>query len=533
MDYSREAPPPFSRSEGSFDSLSESFTSSRFSSNKTAARRQKASVDEALLLSQATSQAMIAARSIVLSGGSQQTALSTAKAAAQSILVSNPSDSDTITGTGKSFLGRRKAKRQAEIVASMALLSVNNAIQAQQSGSPYQPNLQWDASMLVQQRIHSLVGIPNDASYVGPSESLVGHQSARSKNRRKSGNGEHRRKKGSRMQILMPTSTSQALPEPRSRAKDITARVPNTEPIYYASTSRAGQNQDELGQGQFSSSSEDEYYSRDDSTVGDSTIATNSFWGGGEDAMNRKVHSKKEIRGGCLQSSVDPLLFSLTNAFNCGLPPSCTAVSSRKTRSTMAEARDDDCEDDEQPEPHTKAQMGKARVDAIVLERSDDSESSASSAGILRDLWLKSSKTGRDLNNDTKKKMKSPKNSGEVHASMEEVVLRALSVRQDEHQDDIGREIEEKLRQRQTERQQQQQPATEATSGDPILRSRFDRHGEVFTGVHSSSAAPKTTIKIIGSPKKDTGAPSSPRRRKSRLQTFISVRKKNRETNNE
>jgi hypothetical protein len=99
---------------------------------------------EAMVLSQATSQAITAARSIMLAGGSENTALSTAKAAAQSILVPFATDQETGPST-LHFMGRRKARRQAEIVASMALLSVKNSIQMQTpnqfSGQWYEPNM--------------------------------------------------------------------------------------------------------------------------------------------------------------------------------------------------------------------------------------------------------------------------------------------------------------------------------------------------------------------------------------------------------
>lgn len=85
---------------------------------------------EAELISKATQTAIIAARSILMSGGTEESALKTAKAAAESVL--NPAGSDTETVSGRSSLGsafggrRRKAKRQAEVVASMALMSATS-----------------------------------------------------------------------------------------------------------------------------------------------------------------------------------------------------------------------------------------------------------------------------------------------------------------------------------------------------------------------------------------------------------------------
>jgi len=89
---------------------------------------------EAEVLSRATSQAIIAARSILLSGGSQATALSTAKAAALSVLMPTTlglENTNHLTAMGRQMINRRKAKRQADVVASMAYLSVKNAIQPQ------------------------------------------------------------------------------------------------------------------------------------------------------------------------------------------------------------------------------------------------------------------------------------------------------------------------------------------------------------------------------------------------------------------
>eukprot|EP00545_Synedropsis_sp_CCMP1620_P000718 CAMPEP_0119022442 /NCGR_PEP_ID=MMETSP1176-20130426/28048_1 /TAXON_ID=265551 /ORGANISM="Synedropsis recta cf, Strain CCMP1620" /LENGTH=540 /DNA_ID=CAMNT_0006977303 /DNA_START=41 /DNA_END=1660 /DNA_ORIENTATION=+ len=87
---------------------------------------------DARLLSHATNQATIAARSILVSSGTEETALKTAKAAAQSVLFAHH-DSQISKGPKGMFL-KRKIKKQAEVVASMALVSATNAIR----------NNQWD-----------------------------------------------------------------------------------------------------------------------------------------------------------------------------------------------------------------------------------------------------------------------------------------------------------------------------------------------------------------------------------------------------
>jgi len=79
---------------------------------------QHTSTDDAVIISQATAQAAQAAKAILNAGGSELTALKTAKAAAVSALMPQ---SDEVAGIGSSFLRRRKMKRQAEVVASMAL----------------------------------------------------------------------------------------------------------------------------------------------------------------------------------------------------------------------------------------------------------------------------------------------------------------------------------------------------------------------------------------------------------------------------
>jgi len=90
---------------------------------RTASFSSQMEADEADRLSQATSHAMAAARSIIMSGGTQATALYTAKAAAQSSLVQRKPSVDNAIML-KRFRSNIKAKRQADLVASMALLSV-------------------------------------------------------------------------------------------------------------------------------------------------------------------------------------------------------------------------------------------------------------------------------------------------------------------------------------------------------------------------------------------------------------------------
>ena len=92
--------------------------------------------EECEIISQATAQAISAARSIILTGGTQSTALNTARAAAKSVLVPKKGSVGTtlIGSSRKGFFGRKKGKQQAEIIASMALVSVNSSLTQQNGG---------------------------------------------------------------------------------------------------------------------------------------------------------------------------------------------------------------------------------------------------------------------------------------------------------------------------------------------------------------------------------------------------------------
>ena len=89
-------------------------------------------IDDAKHLSRATTQATLAAKSILASGGTEETALKTAKAAAQATLLQSHIGTAAFTGMNKggpsAFLCRRKIKRQSEVVASMALMTATNEL---------------------------------------------------------------------------------------------------------------------------------------------------------------------------------------------------------------------------------------------------------------------------------------------------------------------------------------------------------------------------------------------------------------------
>ena len=122
-----------------------SYVSNRSASNRSVSNRslatsasrgrypQNPATQGAELIAIATTQARAAAQSILLAGGSQAAALSTANAAAKSVLL--PAKED---GAGKppigstrngNFRNRRKNRQQAEIIASMALVSANETLE--------------------------------------------------------------------------------------------------------------------------------------------------------------------------------------------------------------------------------------------------------------------------------------------------------------------------------------------------------------------------------------------------------------------
>ena len=80
-------------------------------------RKVVSAQQRAMALSNATSQATAVAKSILQTGGTAETALLTARAAAESVLLSS----------SNSILSKRQAKQQAQIVASMALLTAQTA----------------------------------------------------------------------------------------------------------------------------------------------------------------------------------------------------------------------------------------------------------------------------------------------------------------------------------------------------------------------------------------------------------------------
>lgn len=98
------------------------------SSTMSSGARSKVSV-KANLLSHATATAVVAAKSILLSGGSEEVALKTARAAAASVLNPSNSGDESVAGRSLGFFGRRKVRRQAAVVASMALVTASNSIQ--------------------------------------------------------------------------------------------------------------------------------------------------------------------------------------------------------------------------------------------------------------------------------------------------------------------------------------------------------------------------------------------------------------------
>jgi hypothetical protein len=113
-----ESPPP---RNAPVIPVSGSFTSTDTKKLGRQGRRKATPQERAVVVSKATAQATAAAKSILSSGGTHDTALSTARAAAESVLVLRNGDKLFV------FSSRREAKQQASVVASMALLSAQAA----------------------------------------------------------------------------------------------------------------------------------------------------------------------------------------------------------------------------------------------------------------------------------------------------------------------------------------------------------------------------------------------------------------------
>lgn len=84
--------------------------------------------EEAELLSRATKAAVAAAKSILLTGGSEDMAIRTAKAAAFSVFCPNLSEADINSRKASSYLKRRHFKKQSGAVASVALVTAKAAL---------------------------------------------------------------------------------------------------------------------------------------------------------------------------------------------------------------------------------------------------------------------------------------------------------------------------------------------------------------------------------------------------------------------
>jgi hypothetical protein len=123
-------------------SISNQSVSNRSVSNRSFATSSRpnhtAVTQEAERIAMATTQAQAAAQSILLTGGSQASALSTAKAAAKSVLQPTMMEGEKLpvgsTRTNK-FRNRRKNRQHAEIIASMAF--GKRSIRVQYDGKRY------------------------------------------------------------------------------------------------------------------------------------------------------------------------------------------------------------------------------------------------------------------------------------------------------------------------------------------------------------------------------------------------------------
>jgi hypothetical protein len=128
---SQQSPPIQIQTSPSYASTTRSVSNrSVVSHNIPSFRIHSPATYEAERIAVATSQAKAAARSILLAGGTQASALSTAKAAAKSALQTDlvPGEKPPLGVSQKGgFRNRRKSKQKAEIIASMALSAANDS----------------------------------------------------------------------------------------------------------------------------------------------------------------------------------------------------------------------------------------------------------------------------------------------------------------------------------------------------------------------------------------------------------------------
>ena len=381
--------------------------------------RKPTEAEEAELLSQATAQAMTAARSILLAGGSESTALSTAKAAATSILAPSSTDHEY----GKSFLGRRKGKRQAEIVASMALLSVKQTLyQTGQLGQFLPPSAHPTASLspaAVRTKATPLPPQPPSSRATSPTRRTP-FQPPAAERREALGNTIKEQwlgftrtatpvpgavttpKNGSGSQtssansssvpppILPPTlcaptgKTDQKLllpklptelPKPRPKTRDLADNLPNEDPIYYNDASTVPRRRN-LSPTSFSSCSS----SSDSDSSGSNTNTCDTY----EDetvqasAIARKIAERNRLSK---ESGADALLTQLSNLILCGMTDMPSIETDRRdapeARRTGMHSRDDHEE---------SVQSSGSEDDDDDDEHDNDTSSTVSSNEFLQEL---------------------------------------------------------------------------------------------------------------------------------------------------
>ena len=423
------------RSEGSFRSSS----SSHRKQSKEEKRRLH-DAHEAEVLSQATSQAITAARSILMSGGTESTALSTARAAAQSILVPYAGDPEKVAPS-LSFLGRRKARRQADIVASMALLSVKNSLSG--TGGSHAEDVA--AALLLDGHNLPPQMIEEQGSYRVPSsldsnsfrqEPAAAAAAAPPPSPRRS-RFSPRRAGGARPPLSPRKSTQTPVPEapPSPRIIDLTARrspvksdgslksgIPSTMPMPRSKARDSGIITDDIdpiydARPTYSTRGESTnlmLYSYSSDSQGDSLTYGDSTYPGDYSTV---VGSETNI------------LTAFAKALGCGCappPPRPVSLGIVESRSDHSDTVDyeNDHRDTGRDDPDVVYQDERVKVRL----RQADSGSSADSAEILRELNLSESReVTKRRASEVRDRLKHLKAQRGKRESMEQVVLRALS----------------------------------------------------------------------------------------------------------
>lgn len=330
---------------------------------------------DARIISNATSQATIAARSILVSGGTEETAIRTAKAAAQAVLQTHYEGQ---RGKANGFVLRRKIKKQADVIASMALVNASNSVN----------NNQWDdlggngAADDDGRLGRSIRDSPKEVSAANKTPAPVkgskpnrnvSNVKRRGNTPRKARNSkpedtireehailsdetsdpeisrpvairvETRKRATSPFNPLRinataksPVASIQKIKSPQAaspRNRNLAASLPSEDPIYEV-TSNTGAPTNE------SSDGDDDSEAHDDDKLGTiSSVSTDSD--GLKESQTRAAGASTAPQQDFMEATVDPYVFGCTDVFRCFGPSSSAPSRAREVESGSALLFDD------------------------------------------------------------------------------------------------------------------------------------------------------------------------------------------------